>query len=256
MAKIYGLFGAMTGKVADAVMCVRNGEQIVRKYQPIVTNPNTAGQIEARAKLKLMSQLSAVMAPYIAIRKEGAVSTRNLFVKANYPLATYSSNEAEIPLRSVTLTRGILSMPVPTVSRTETNISVYLSGVYEGRDLGYNRVVYVAFERIEGNKLRYLDSKVVSTPGTQGGYNAVLAPSNNNVVVYVYGVRDNTEAARVVFGNISVPSASMVADLIVSRTLRESDVTLSETNANTLAAVEAQTAINDENRTTKKSKGE
>lgn len=238
MAKIYGLFGAMTGKTADVVMAVRGGEQIVRKYQPVVSNPKTAGQIAARAKLKLMSQLSAVMAPYIAIRKEGNVSSRNLFVKANYPFATYNNDQADITLTNVTLTRGILAIPQPSVSRAENAISVYLSGAVEGRNLGLSRVVYVAFERTERNELRYIDSKVVTDGGSQSSYAATMLGSNNAVVVYAYGVRDNTEAANVVFGNMAVQTASMIANLIVSRSLTETDVTLTETRANSLSAAE------------------
>lgn len=236
MAKIYGLFGAMSGKTADVVMVVRGGEQIVRKYQPIVTNPNTPGQIAARAKLKLMSQLAAVMAPYIAIKKQGNVSSRNLFVKANYGLATYLNNDANVELRSITLTKGILSLPLPSVSRSENSIEVYLSGASQGRVLDIDRVVYVAFERTDSNELRYLDSKVTSTPGQTGGYSVSMVSSTAQVVVYAYGVRDNTEAARVAFGNISLKTATMVAQLIVSRTLSETDVTLTETRANVLEA--------------------
>ena len=111
MAKIYGLFGSMTGKVADVVMSVRNGEQIARKYQPIVTNPNTPAQVEARAKLKLMSQLSAVMASVIAIPRKGNVSSRNGFVKKNYQSLTYASQQADIALANVQLTDSVVAMP-------------------------------------------------------------------------------------------------------------------------------------------------
>lgn len=236
MAKIYGLFGAMTGKMADSVMLVRNGEQIVRKYQPVVFNPSTPAQVAVRAKLKLMSQLSAVMAPYIAIRRQGPVSSRNLFVKANFPLTTFADNNADVELRQITLTKGIVSLPIPSASRVEGGIAVYISGAAEGRDLGVNRVVYVAFERTEANELRYLDSKVASVPGPTGGFSAELAGSTSQVVIYAYGVRDNTEAARVAFGNIALQSASMVAELVVSRTLTEADVTLTETRAAVLAS--------------------
>lgn len=227
MAKIFGLFGSMQGKVADVVMAVRNGEQIVRKYQPIVTNPNTSAQVAARAKLKLMSQLSAVMGPYIAIPREGMVSSRNIFVKKNYPLATYTNNEANIDLASVQLTSSVVAMPAISTDRGEENLAVYLqASLPEGV---FDRIVYMAFVKQSDNHLRFHDSIVVDEPGTNGRYPGNLALTNEAYVVYAYGVRDNTEIARVSFGNMQAPTAESVAKLLVSRTLSASDVTLSET---------------------------
>ena len=53
MAKMYGFSGKVTGKKGDAVFAVRNGEQIIRQYNPIVANPSTQKQVDARAALKL-----------------------------------------------------------------------------------------------------------------------------------------------------------------------------------------------------------
>lgn len=228
MAKIYGLFGAMSGKTADVVMAVRNGVQIVRKYQPIVSNPKSAAQVEARAKLKLISQLSAVMAPYIAFRKQGAVSSRNIFTKKNYGAITYADDTANVNLNAVTLTAGIVALPAIQVTRTTTNVTVQLNQ----SDTDLDRVVYVAFIRDEGGKMRAYRSLVVSTPGEGSNFAGVLveAPvSPLHLYVYAYGVRDNTDAAKVIFGNLEVLSATAIAQLITSRSLLESDVTLTQT---------------------------
>ena len=231
MAKIYGLFGAMTGKVADAVMAVRNGEQIVRKYQPVVLNPNTPSQIASRAKLKLASQLSAVLAPYIAMRKEGSVSSRNMFVKQNYQFLAFSENTATAQLENIQLTKSVVSLPAITAVKSGGDISVQLSSISPE----LSRVVYVAFLRSDDNKLRYNGSVVVSNAGAGSRFTGTInalqdAPS----IVYAYGMRDNTEAARVIFGNMTLPTSVGIANLIVSRTLTESDVTLTETRCATV----------------------
>lgn len=233
MAKIYGLFGAMTGKVADAVMLVRNGEQIVRKYQPVVSNPSTPAQIEVRAKLKMLSQLSAVMGEVIAMPRVGAVSSRNLFTKANYPAATFSNNEASIDLNAVKLTNSVVGLPRVSAAREENTISVALISSPGYQSL--NRVVYMAFAKQADGKLRYAGSQVVTESGS-GNFTATFSAIPDEVVFYAYGIRDNNNAATVLFGNLEALTAETVTKLIVTSRLRESDITLTETRAFTLAA--------------------
>lgn len=233
MAKIYGLFGSMNGKVADVVMAVRNGEQIVRKYQPTVANPSTPAQVQARAKLKLMSQLSTVMSSVIAMRRVGAVSSRNQFVKANYPAATYANNQADITLSMVKITNSVLSLPAISATRGEGNVSVQLTFPVSG----LSRMVYTFFIKTSDNSLRYIGSEVVADAGASGFFTTTRTISAGAHVVYAYGVRDNTDAARAKFGNLSVPTAEAVAKLVVSNTLTEADVTLTETK---FVAIEPQ----------------
>ena len=230
MAKIYGLFGSMTGKVADVVMSVRNGEQIARKYQPVVSNPSTTKQVESRAKLKLASQLSAVFAPVIAMPRQGAVSPRNLFVKENYGAISYADNQAEATLTSIKLTKSVVSLYVLDVTRSGSNLNYGLATQFS-TDL--DRVVYCFFSKQSDNTLRFMRSVVVNTPGTNNTFGGTLEleSAGLTVVVYAYGIRDNNDAAKAIFGNMQVVNAETIAKLVVTRTLRESDITLTETRA-------------------------
>ena len=220
----------MTGKLADTVMSVRNGEQIARKYQPVVFNPATAAQITQRAKLKLLSQLSAVLAPYIAIKREGAVSSRNMFTKENYPLTSYAENQADITLTAIQLTKSAVAIPSVVATRaagTPSNIAVSLAWT----DADISRVVYVALLKDSNNKLRVADSTVVQTPGDSGNFEGTLRTGfTAETVVLAYGVRDNNENARVTFGNLTAVTAETVAKVITSRALTENDITLTETS--------------------------
>lgn len=242
----------MTGKLADTVMSVRNGEQLARKYQPMVFNPSTPAQVAQRAKLKLMSQLSAVLAPAIAIPREGSVSSRNLFTKLNFPTATYASDEASVTLADVKLTKSVVGIPNVHANRGETAITVYLDSEPGYQSL--NRVVYVMLAKQADKSLRYAGSMVSSAAGSSGNFSAELPLSQDEVVIYAYGVRDNTEAAHVAFGNLEAMTAESVAKLLVTRTLTESDVTVTETRATVLAAANPSTLIapSDENRSSKK----
>lgn len=245
----------MNGKVADVVMAVRNGEQIVRKYQPIVSNPSTPGQVASRAKLKLMSQLSAVMASVIAIRRDGAVSSRNMFVKENYPLVTYNNDTASANLLGIQLTKSVVSMPAIVASRGAQGITAAIDQPVEGGSLDVNRVVYALFEKESNNKLRFVASRVVTAAGTPTTWKVDDLPliPNNECIVYAYGVRDNTNAARAIFGNMQAATGVDVANLIVSRTLKENDITITETRAVSIPSVQANmVGKDDDNRSVKK----
>lgn len=235
MTKIYGLFGTMTGKLADTVMSVRNGEQIARKYQPVVYNPNTPAQIAQRAKLKLMSQLSAIMAPVIAMPRVGSVSSRNLFTKENIGLTSYSSDTASVTLTAIQLTKSTVGLEAVDASRTEKEISV---GLRRGQLVDVDRVVYAMFSKGANGKLRYVSSKVATEIGPDVNWGVTFPSNPEEVVILAYGVRDNTEAARASFGNLQSLSGETVANLIVTRQLLEKDVTLTETRGFQLDAAE------------------
>lgn len=251
MAKIYGLFGAMTGKLADTVMAVRNGEQIARRYQPIVSNPGTPAQIAVRAKMKLMSQLSANMAPYIAIPREGAVSSRNIFTKVNFQLAGYTNNAASIDLNKVQLTQSAVGIPNVVVSREAEKVLAYINSSVE---TGFSRVVYVAFIKGDNDSLIPAGSVIVEKSSDTTFNTQDIPFTTASLLVLAYGIRDNNNNATTIFGNLTAPSAEDVAKLITTRTIGTSDITMSKTVGATLAAATTHsvTALDDMVRSSKK----
>lgn len=89
--KLQGFVGKGSGKMGASVWAVRNGEQIVRQYTNKVSNPNTRPQIEQRAKFKLLTQLSAIVADAMSFSNVAAgQSMRNVFMKRNM-------NAVEVP---------------------------------------------------------------------------------------------------------------------------------------------------------------
>lgn len=223
MAKFYNN-RVKTGKLAGSVFAVRNGETIERAYQPVVFNPSTPAQVAQRAKLKLMSQLSEVMAPIIAFRKNGAVSARNLFTKKNIGSATYANDSASFPLESIDLTGGILPIGSVTAERiaggTQCTVSV-------GNDI--SRVVFAVFG-LGTDEPRFMGS-IVATPEGNTATGIVPATLQSRFLVIAYGMRDNTAAAVAKYGDMNVPVTDVNAVLAVMRSLSESDVSLTETTA-------------------------
>ena len=223
MAKIYGLFGAMTGKLADTVMSVRNGEQIARKYQPVVYNPSTPAQIETRAKLKLLSQLCAVLNDSIAFRKLGPVSSRNLFTKANFGLATYATDEASIALQDIDLTGGVVPLSIADVRRSSDDLIV------AGTTSESVSKVFVALYQGSANSLR--EVAIVETSVTDGAFTATIPNAAALAgVAYAYGIRFNNEAAHVRYSNLTAAIPVSQAIVTVIRTMSETDLSLTETS--------------------------
>lgn len=114
MATMQGITGKLSGKMGSAVFRVRNGQQVVTQYNPVVANPNTKAQQGPRSKFKLLSQLAAVMAPGFGtlnvVRRpaKGTPSKRNAFIKINYPLTANDERGgevvAEIDMKRIKLT--------------------------------------------------------------------------------------------------------------------------------------------------------
>lgn len=236
MAKYYNA-RVKTGRLAGSVFAIRNGETIERAYQPVVANPSTPAQVAVRAKLKLISQLSAVMAPVIAIPRQGAASSRNLFTKVNYQLSTFSNDTANVTLANVQLTKSVVALPSIDALRTETGIVASLSGAAGLGSVDVSRVVYCLFDKQADGELRFVASRVATEPSADGDWKVRDLPLiSDAALVLAYGVRDNSESARVLFGNMTAPSAETIAKVITSRVLLESDVTLTETRGYELVA--------------------
>lgn len=227
MARLQGLTGKLTGKYGNAVFRVRRGTQVMAQYNPEVDNPNTDKQVNARARFKLMTQLSAIYAPIIAIPRDGAVTARNLFLKENFDLATASKGKAEIDLPQVQLTKSAREMVPFTVSRSSSN-SIAVSLIEAEL---FSRVVYAVVAKNANEKLRVFASEVVEngTPGEANTFAAKMPYTAEAIVVYAYAINDNNGRATAAFGQIQAPTAQEVATLIASRSVSMSDVSMSQT---------------------------
>lgn len=234
--KVNSILGKMTGKVGNIVLTSVGGKVVGREYNPNVANPNTQPQQNTRGKFKLASQLSATMAPVIAIKKEGNVSARNLFVKENFPSIRYAQGVADINLNVVQLTRSQRSFAGFNADRSSgTAIAVELN---EGSAAALSRVVYIAYKKAADGSLIFFDSKVCNTAGAEGKFNDVLNYTADAVVLYAYGMKDLESGITSKFGNMSAPSAEDVAQLLISNTENMASVQLTKTAGLTMAAGE------------------
>lgn len=225
--KLHGITGTGSGKLGSAVFSVTAGAQVVRQYQPIVTNPSTTKQVDNRAKLKLLSQLSAVFSDVIAIPKLGSLTPRNSFVKDNYPIVTSENGAASVDLSQLSITKGGMQIPNVIAERNEdTSIDVALA---MKADQLVSRVIYIMFYRSNQGELQLVDSAVVETAGEQGTFPWSFAYWHTDVVVYAYGIFDKNAKATATFGNYGVETGTQVARLIAGRKVDENDYLISKT---------------------------
>lgn len=242
MAKQTSLFGKISGKLGAVVFSTSGGETISREYNPHVANPNTDAQINQRARMKLMSQLSACLAPVIAMQKDGLVSVRNKFVKRNFESCYSVNGQAQISYENVQLTQGNAGLPVinyfTSGEEGPTDLWVFFK---EAPNVQIARVVYCLFKKTDEGKLSFIESKIVTERTTQGetGYfigifNSVLIESTNgklqaDYVIYAYGMIDASERATAQYGNLNVNTATDIADLLTNRKISYMDYQFTQT---------------------------
>lgn len=76
--------GTGVGKLGASVFTVRKGQQVVRQYQPVVSNPNTLEQVRVRALFSLLTKNAQLLSGSFGFKVSGLETQRNAFIKANY----------------------------------------------------------------------------------------------------------------------------------------------------------------------------
>lgn len=227
MAKITNMVGLAKGKTGAIVYSVRNGQQIARAYNPYVGNPNTPAQVQSRAKLKLLSQVSAAVAPVIAIPRKGAQSPRNLFTRVNYKYTSYGSNVANLRLADMQLTDSAVGLEGFIADRTGGS-SIHCELNADMSTL-YDAIVWVVVARMSSGQLFPFADAVVEVAGIGGKFAVDLPYTEGDISVHCYGIKTKSAAARAAFANMSSRSASGVASLVANRTVPVEELGLSET---------------------------
>lgn len=250
MAKQTSLFGKISGKLGAVVFSTSGGETISREYNPNVANPSTQAQVNQRARMKLMSQLSASLAPVIAYTKDGLVSRRNKFVKSNFAYAYAQNGVAQISYENIQLTEGSIGLPqIVAAVNTDIDTPTGYVGLASAPAQNLSRVVYCVFEKTQENRLSLITS-VISSGNPQnfasnvyfGAYIPEMAIGEDQTggiftkeyVIYAYGMCDTSERATAQYGNLNVQSASDLATLVANRSISFQDYQFTQTRGTTV----------------------
>lgn len=234
MAKITNMVGLAKGKTGSIVYSVRGGAQIARAYNPYVANPNSPGQVQARSKLKLLSQVSAAVAPVIAIPKKGDVSARNTFTKVNYKFTNYIGHTAQLKLADMQLTDSAVGIEGFVADRSSGSvIHVELLG---NMSTIYDAVVYIVIAKMTSGQLYPFADAVVEGPGDNGTFPVDLPYADGDISIHCYGIKSKNANAKAAYNNLGSPSAQGIARLVSSRSVKAEDLGLSETRGVFMAA--------------------
>jgi hypothetical protein len=246
MAVMQGITGKLSGKMGSAVFRVRNGAQVVTQYNPIVKNPDTEGQQEARAKFKLLSQLGAIMESgfgTMAVTKRAGKSTptqRNAFMQLNYPLVAVDMSadvpeRAKIEMDKVQLTTS--NRPLGTISGDDTSISIVQIPV-EVKSVRFVRVTYRQVQVVDQTtgsfiiKVRPEVKKITDVPTTNDGSQNVVSldaegqDSFAGDTILAYGLIPTASGVgRVDFDNIHTPNdEAFVGAIALDQMVRDGDM--------------------------------
>lgn len=228
--KQYGFTGKGTGKLGSAVFAISGGEQIVRQYNPVVSNPQTEAQVAQRAKFKLLTQLAAAMSGQIAFSKSKLTSARNKFVSYNIKNANFDINTASRTLSTLSLTGGVIEIGQISAQRGENDvISVALSSA---APVNVSRIVYVAYASPNDFMLKFNEEKVVSEAGENRTFPASLNATSEDLIIYAYGVIETSSKAKVTFDNYNAVFSDDEAFVNVLKSLSSSDYQLTATSSN------------------------
>lgn len=226
--KLNGLMGKGSGKLGSSVFAISGGEQIVRQYNPVVSNPQTDAQVAQRAKLKLMSQLAAALAPYIAIPKKGLVSARNQFIAKNIGKATFEENTASIELTTLQLTIG--SVYLPDIEGTSgTGGSGFAAHLTSAAADNIQSVVYVAGAKGDNDELSIIESHVCDTPGDNRDFKQDFENVSGAYIIWAYGLTSVNGGARTNYADYEASVSLNIADLLASRSIAIASGNLTKT---------------------------
>ena len=242
MGKVTSLYGKTNGKIGSIVFSTSGGYTIAREYNPHVANPNTLPQVNQRARMKLMSQVAASLAPSLAMQKSGLVSARNKFTKINFGNSYALNGVAQLSYENLQLTEGNLGFPqIVANARMNQNSRVLDVFVQEKPNANVARVVYNVYTKTQEGKLSFYASQVIDQANNSSITNAYYFATfedlpSGDLVIYAYGMIDTSERATAQYGNLNVQDGSDIAKLVATRAISFTDYQFTQTRGTTMGA--------------------
>lgn len=215
--KLNGFVGKGSGKMGASVWLVRRGQQVVREYVSQVNNPKSEGQSRQRARFKLISQVTALLGPYVQNRPIGGETSRNAFARENAAAFSWdnANSRAVVDMLNLSLTSSSLGLPIMKEVPAARPLEVGLASSPMG---GVDAVMYLAFAKVS-DKYEFVGSLLQDAAGANGHYDGQIdwPSSDYSGVVYAYGIKWNSEDVRTLYQSYKsdpLHSASLILELI------------------------------------------
>lgn len=156
------------GKKAGIVTYQVGDTMLAREYVPHPKNPRTEKQVAHRAKIKLLSQLAAIVRDIIAIFPSSEKSARSLFLADNWQFVNGNELTAEYVLQYLRLTHSDIPL-VPIAYHCNNSELGYIRWVkmdVEPQEY-VNVVFYYLLSRDDQGKIYLLDMHNTDTRGVR-----------------------------------------------------------------------------------------
>lgn len=215
-----------SGKLGNMVVARVAGETIARDYNPNVANPNTNLQVGQRSRFKLASQVSAALAPIIAIPRQGLKSARNLFVKKNFENFVKVGDNAAVNLPALQITAGSVAVPVFVINRQSVEMTM---NILTSAPEGLSRMVYCIYKVNAYQQLEFVRSVIQSEAGQDNDFAVTVDAVTGQILILAYGMFDTDASATAKYANYAVQSAQDIAQLIATRAMSTSDFRFTKT---------------------------
>ena len=201
--KLTSIIGKGTGKLGGSVFAVSEGRQIVREYQPKVSNPRTEKQQEQRIRFSGLVLLAREFAPSLMfLGRKAGVTERNEFVRRNTgndSILIDLTNQPNFVMPDFTglfLTSGVAPATVRATGLTNNKLAV------EGTcPLGHDIVKVDVYERVVGTSPQALGNLehlvlngtnvVKATDGQFAGNVNVRAAADAELVIVAVAMKSN-----------------------------------------------------------------
>ena len=226
MAKFYGGY-VKSGKLGSSVFAISKGVTIERQYQPRVFNPQTKGQVQQRAKFKLLSGLGSVVAPFACLLTVGLQTQANAFVKRNMQFVSFTGSSARIDMPKIQISGGSNGFVAPTFTIT----SGTAKGSINAEDVaaaGFDGVVFLVVGTRRPDVAR-ITGKVLLTPSENAfSIEFPIASRFSEYHLYAYGIK-LTDKGISAYGDLNSVSENVV-EVSIMRMISEGMMTASATS--------------------------
>ena len=226
MAKFYGGY-VKSGKLGCSVFAISKGVTIERQYQPQVFNPKTKGQVQHRAKFKLLSGLGSVVAPFACLLTEGLQTQANAFVKRNMQFVSSTDTSARIDMNKIQISGGSNGFVTPNfdISAGMGKGSISAGDVTAA---GFDGVVFLVVGTKRPNVAR-ITGKVLLAP-SEGAFSIEFPTVSafSEYHLYAYGIK-LTDKGISAYGDLNSVSENVV-EVSVMRMISAGMMTASATS--------------------------
>lgn len=227
--KLAGIVGTGVGKLGASVFTVRKGQQVVRQYQPTVSNPNTEEQVRVRALFSLLTKNAKLLSGAFGFKVSGLETQRNAFIKANYGVSARRPEEGD-SAALMDYGRVVLSSGLEDAGSIETFAQDYRATITIKGFEKVRGVVIVTNPRGEAPHVLTFEQDVVQDEAMID-YTALQTYVDGDrvqITIAWYGVKFADAGARARYENLD-SAAIRSANLAFTRMLGEGSAIASRT---------------------------